>query len=35
MLNLTPFRQLLTIVLSGIIGFLVVIGIIAMIKPVS
>jgi hypothetical protein len=35
MFNMTPFHQMLIIVLSGIMGFLVVIGIIAMIKPVS
>jgi hypothetical protein len=35
MFNMTPFHQMLIIVLSGIMGFLVVIGIIAMVKPVS
>jgi hypothetical protein len=35
MLNMTPFRQIFTIVLSGILGFLVVIGIMVMVKPAS
>ena len=32
---MTPFHQMLIIVLAGIMGFLVVIGIIAMVKPDS
>jgi len=35
MFKMTPFHQMLIIVLSGITGFLVVIGIMAMIKPSS
>lgn len=32
---MTPFHQVLIIVLSGIVGFMIIVGIVAMIKPSS
>jgi hypothetical protein len=35
MTNMSPFHQMLVIVLSGILGFLIVVGIVVMVKPSS